>query len=273
MIMLHSTPRPRSPLICVLALILCALVSIGGATQQPDETTNASDDGAWANGLTVLVTGANRGIGLEFARQFSEAGATVIGTARRPDAANDLRDLGVRIEQLDVTDADSVAALAEAIGDDSIDVLINNAGIGRNGPSVESTSIDDVIDVLQVNTVGPMRVTQALLPAMRAGDRKLIVNISSRLGSIEANGNGGFYGYRESKAALNMFTRSLAAELRRDGFTCIAMSPGWVRTDMGGPQATLTPAQSISGMIKVMGTLTVDDSGLFYNYAGNQLDW
>lgn len=222
---------------------------------------------------TVLITGANRGLGLEFARQFSEAGATVIATARRPEAADDLNALGVRVEQLDVTDSESVAALVESIGGEHIDILINNAGISRRVGRVESMNFDDVEDILQVNAIGPMRVTTALLPSLRKGNRKTIVNISSELGSIERNRSGGFHGYRESKAALNMFTRSLAGELRGDGFMCIAMSPGWVRTDMGGAQAPLSPAQSIGGMIKVIDGLTPEDSGTFYDYRGEIVDW
>ena len=118
-----------------------------------------------------------------------------------------------------------------------------------------------------------MRVTKALLPALRRGDRKTVVNISSQLGSIERNGGGGYYGYRESKAALNMFTRSIAGELASDGFICIAMSPGWVRTDMGGPQAPLSPEQSIRGMLTVIDGLTPAKSGHFWNHDGEELPW
>jgi NAD(P)-dependent dehydrogenase (short-subunit alcohol dehydrogenase family) len=116
-------------------------------------------------------------------------------------------------------------------------------------------------------------VTQALLPALRKGDRKFVLNITSMLGSIEGNTRGGSYGYRESKAALNMFTRSLAAELKSDGFTCIAMSPGWVKTDMGGPNARLTPDESIDAIVKVIEGLGTEHSGSFYNHAGEIIDW
>lgn len=225
-------------------------------------------------GPTVVITGANRGLGLAFARRLSADGFRVIGTARKPDAADELRSLGVRIEQLDVTDAASVRRLAEAIGDTPVDILINNAGIGGGwGRPLKDVDIDQAERILQVNTLGPMRVTQALLPALRKGDRKLILNITSMLGSIERNTRGGSYGYRESKAALNMFTRSLAAELKPDGFTCIAMSPGWVKTDMGGPNALLTPSQSIDAMLKVIEGLSTEHSGSFYNHAGEVIDW
>ena len=223
--------------------------------------------------LTVVITGANRGLGLEFARQFKAAGAEVIGTARRPEAADDLRGLGVRVEQLDVTDPESVARLAASIGDGAVDILINNAGIGNREQSIKGLDIDHADRVFQVNCLGPMRVTQALLPALHRGDRKLIVNITSRLSSLELNRRGGYYGYRESKAALNMFTRSLAAELKPKGFVCVVMNPGWVRTDLGGPRAPLSPQQSIRGMIGVIERLTTDDSGRFFNHGGEELPW
>ena len=222
---------------------------------------------------TVVITGANRGLGLEFARQFSAAGFEVIGTARRPDKADDLRSLGVRIEQLDVTDAQSVEQFAAAIGDHPVDILINNAGVGGRVLSINDMDAARVRHIFEVNCLGPMRVTQVLLPALRAGDRKLIVNITSMLGSIERNTRGGYYGYRESKAALNMFTRSLAAELEPEGFTCIVMNPGWVRTDLGGSQARLSPAESIGAMITVIDGLTPADTGAFFSYGGERVPW
>jgi NAD(P)-dependent dehydrogenase (short-subunit alcohol dehydrogenase family) len=122
-----------------------------------------------------------------------------------------------------------------------------------------------------VNVIGPLRVTQALLPNLRAGDRKLIMNMSSGLGSIENNGRGSSAGYRESKSALNMMTRSMAAEF--DGFICIAMSPGWVRTDMGGPNATLSAEQSVNGMLSVLAAATPADSGRYFDHTGDELPW
>src|SRR5262249_12600312 len=132
---------------------------------------------------------------------------------------------------------------------------INNAGVGvglTGGSGLAAVKIDEFEQVLRVNLVGPLRVTQAVLPNLRAGKGKTVGNISSGLGSIVWNNGGGFYGYRESKAALDIFSRTLAAELKKDGFICIAMIPGWVKTDMGGPNAELTPEQSVSGMRKVI---------------------
>ena len=231
------------------------------------------DEAGSPPGPTVLITGANRGLGLEFARQFHKAGYQVIATARKPDAADELNALGVRVEQLDVADASSVAGLAERLGEMPLDILINNAGIGGTRRSIEDVDIQAVERTIAVNTLGPMRVTQALISNLRDGERKIIVNITSSMGSIERNTRGIGYGYRESKAALNMFTRSLANELKDQEFRCITMSPGWVKTDMGGPNARLTPAESISGMISVIDNLTAEDSGEFFNHNGEHLPW
>lgn len=251
----------RVTLLASLLLVLYADLAAGQADQNP-----------WS-GLTVLVTGANRGLGLEFARQLTSAGATVIGTARTPDEATELAATGARVEQLDVADAASVDALASRLTGTPIDVLLNNAGIFPSRGGIESVDPDEAARVYAVNTLGPMRVTRALLPNLRQGRRKLVMNMSSGLGSIENNGRGGSMGYRESKAALNMFTRSLHAELGDEGFVCIAMSPGWVRTDMGGESATLSPEQSVQGMLSVLGSAGPDESGRYFDYSGDELPW
>lgn len=235
-------------------------------------TAHAAEDDA-TPARTVLVTGANRGLGLELARQYAAAGWQVIGTARSPESATDLKALGVRVLQLDVTDEASVAALARELDETPLDLLINNAGVMDRNGSLGDADMADIARVIDVNALGPMRVTRALLPALRRGSGRQVVSITSGLGSIEGNTSGGFYGYRESKAALNMFTRSLAADLKPEGFTCIVISPGWVQTDMGGPSATLTPAESVRGMRAVFDRLTPADSGRFYNHDGTTLPW
>lgn len=229
-------------------------------------------DKAWS-GRTILVTGANRGLGLEFARQLHAAGATVIGTARRPEAATELKALGVRVEQLDVADPASVAALAERLDGMALDALLNNAGIFPERGGFMDADPEEVLRVYTVNAVGPLRVTQALLPNLRDGERKLIMNMSSGLGSIANNGRGAYVGYRSSKAALNMQTRTLAAELKDEGFVCVAMSPGWVRTDMGGERANLSPEESVRGMLNTLAPLGTNESGLYYNHDGTTLPW
>jgi len=224
-------------------------------------------------GKVVVVTGANRGLGLELAKQFAVAGADVVGTAREPEAATELAALGVRILQLDVSDDASVAAFAKALGDSPIHLLINNAGMSGRSLIDEVTHVELVRRIFDVNTLGPMRVTDALLPNLIAADGAFIVNMSSRLGSLTENTSGGYHGYRESKAALNMYSRSLAADHRDEGIIAIAVSPGWVRTDMGGPEAPLSPEESISGLRSVIEGLSPESSGKFLNHDGTELEW
>jgi NAD(P)-dependent dehydrogenase (short-subunit alcohol dehydrogenase family) len=257
----------RSSILCRL-IVLVSLFGAVGAHAQP-----GSEEEGQGGTKTVLITGANRGLGFEFARQYAEAGWKVIGTARRPDAATELKALDVRVMQLDVTDQKSVDRLASDLDATAIDLLINNAGIFPMAATLPEIDFDNITRTLAVNTIGPMRVTRALLPNLRRGKAKQIVNITSNLGSIADNTDGRFYGYRESKAALNMFTRSLAAELREDGFTCIVMNPGWVQTDMGGANAPLKAPESISGMRAVIDRLTPADTGTFWTHEGKQMPW
>ncbi len=239
----------------------------------PQSATEGDTETTTSTARCVLITGANRGLGLEFAKQYADAGWDVIGTARKPDEAAELRATGATILQLDVTDDDAVKRMAKQLDSRAIDLLIHNAGIGSRAPSLSDIDIEQTARVLDVNLLGPMRVTTALLPNLRAGSGKTIVSISSALGSLERNTSGRYYGYRESKAGLNMFMRSLAAELQPDGFTCIAMSPGWVRTDMGGAGASLSPEQSITGMRAVIADLTPEKTGRFFNHDGEELPW
>ena len=250
----------------LITLITLLAVSLLGAT------VCSAEDTAWT-GKTVVITGANRGLGLELARQLHEAGANVIGTARKPEKADDLKALGVRVVQLDVADAASVAAMAEELEDLKVDVLLNNAGIFPQRASFEETDPDEALRVYAVNSIGPLRVTQALMPMMRRAEGGLIMNMSSGLGSIANNSRGSMVDYRASKAALNMMSRTMGAELNDDGIVVVAMSPGWVQTDMGGSNANLTPEESVSGILKTLSGLTLDDTGTYYNYDGSELPW
>jgi len=263
---METTPSTRPSLLRFAAALL-AVAAVIPVAAADDETASAETP------RTVLVTGANRGLGLEFAQQYAADGWRVIGTAREPEEAAELKATGARVVALDVADADSVARMAAELDGAPIDLLINNAGIMNRADDPGDLDLDRIALVLDVNTLGPMRVTAALLPNLRAGRGKTVAAITSGLGSIASNTSGGFYGYRESKAALNMYTRSLAADLDDEGFTCIVMSPGWVQTDMGGPNATLTPEQSIAGMRKVIAGLTPADSGGFFNWDGERLPW
>ncbi len=224
-------------------------------------------------GPTVLITGANRGIGLEYAKQLSAAGYTVIGTARNPAGADELDVVADRVEQLDVTDPDSVAALARKLEGVPIDILINNAGIFERGDvTIDAVDYDMLERTLQVNTLGPLRVTQALLPNLRQGKLKTIVSMSSQLGSIE-NSNGRWYAYRASKSALNQFNKIWSVELGPEGFICVVLHPGWVRTDMGGPNATYTLEESVAGLVEVIEGLGPRNNGRFYDFKGEPIPW
>ena len=226
-----------------------------------------------ATGPTVLITGANRGIGLEYARQFAAKGYQVIGTARDPADAKDLAGVADRVEQLDVTDAASVAALARRLDGVAIDILVNNAGMfDRKDVTIDKVDFAMMEQTLAVNTLGPLRVTQALLPNLRAGKRRTVVSMSSQLGSIEAS-NGRWYAYRTSKAALNQVNKILSAELAAEGFIFVVLHPGWVRTDMGGASATYAPEESVSGLVAVIEKLTPADNGRFLDFKGNPLPW
>jgi len=226
-----------------------------------------------ADGQTVLITGANRGIGLEYARQFAAKGYNVIGTARDPAAATELRAIIERIEALDVADAASVAALAKRLDGIAIDILINNAGVGgRDDNDLASIDFEQMQNTFAVNAFGPLRVIQSLMPNLRLGQRKLVIGMSSQLGSIERS-NGGMYAYRASKTALNQFNKILASELGPQGFVFTVLHPGWVQTEMGGANATLTPQESVRGLVGVIEKLGPDDNGRFYDYQGKTIPW
>lgn len=222
---------------------------------------------------TALVTGANRGIGLEFVRQYAGAGWHVIATCRKPDAAAELKAVAgtVEIHRLDVTDAGQVAALAQALEGRAIDLLINNAGIMGHG-SIGRIDYAAWEEVLRVNTLAPVRIVEALLPNVAASERRQIVALTSRMGSIAESG-GGYYAYRSSKAALNAAMHALAADLKGQRITVALFHPGWVKTDMGGPGALVAPRDSVAGMRAVIERLRPADSGRFFNYDGSEIPW
>lgn len=231
---------------------------------------------------TILISGANRGLGLEFTKQYLSDGATIIACCRAPDGAKDLHKVAegsggkVRVERLDVTDDASCAALAGKLKGEPIDMLINNAGI--IGPAMEKQTTADMdydgfAEALSVNALAPLRVSMALLPNLEAGKGKVIGNVSSRMGSIGDTEVTRGTAYRASKAALNMVMKCLSIDLKDKGFTVMVMHPGWVQTDMGGPQADLTPTESVTGMRNVLAKLTTADTGKFFNYDGTPLPW
>lgn len=224
---------------------------------------------------TVLVTGANRGIGLAFVKAYAADGWRVHACARNTDKARDLRTIGgdVLVHRLDVTNSLKVASLARELAEEEIDLLINNAGVRGGQGAFGETDYDDWAQVLQVNTLAPLRMVERFVEQIAKSERRLVVNISSILGSIGRTSSGGDYAYRTSKAALNMVTKTLANDLAPRGITVISFHPGWVRTDMGGPAASLSETESVVGMRRKIESLTSADSGGFFNHDGTPLEW
>jgi NAD(P)-dependent dehydrogenase (short-subunit alcohol dehydrogenase family) len=229
---------------------------------------------------SALITGANRGLGLEFARQYLADGWRVYAACRDPASDVELRRLTedsddkLRILAMDVTDPASIHAAATELDRQAIDLLLNNAGIiGPRGQTIGNIDYEAWAEVLAVNTMGPMRVSEAFLEQVARSDRKLIVTLTSGMGSIADNTSGGSIVYRSSKAAVNMVMRSLAIDLAPRGITCVVVNPGWVRTDMGGPNAALEPSESISRLRRLIATLGPEQSGKFFNHTGREYPW
>lgn len=222
---------------------------------------------------TVLITGANRGLGLEFARQYGVAGCRVIGTCREPEQATALREVpGVEIHQLDVDDLESVHGLRRALGETAIDVLINNAGVFGNLGADGSVDYNLWLRLYNTNALGPLRVTRALMPLVFAGDDRKLVFITSSVASI-TNASSSNHGYRMSKVALNMLAKCLSLDLVNRGVTTLLFCPGHVQTDMGGPTAKITPRDSVAGMIRQIDASTIADTGRFRDYQGEERPW
>ncbi len=219
---------------------------------------------------TVVITGANRGIGLEMAKQYAADGWDVIGTAREPERAQELAAIDrVTVMQLDAADDASVEKFVRELGDQPVDLFINNAGI--YGPS--EFDREAWLDLFNVNVIGPVRLATALKDNVaRSADRKMVV-ISSQVGSIAENETGSMIYYRTSKAAVNQAWTCLAKQWQGDGLTLAMLHPGWVQTDMGGENADLTPAESVEGMRAVIDGLTNDQNGKFYDYGGREIPW
>jgi len=229
---------------------------------------------------STLITGANRGLGLEFARRYLNDGWQVYATCRDPEAASELRHLsdarGDRLEilALDVTDLASIKAAAAELDGQAIDLLLNNAGVGgARGQTIGNIDYDAWAKVLDVNTMGPLRVSEAFVDHLARSECKLIVTLTSGMGSIADNTSGGAMSYRSSKAAVNMVMRSLAIDLAPRGISCVVVNPGWVQTAMGGPHATTTPAESVARLRRLIDNLGPTDSGKFFNHDGREYAW
>jgi NAD(P)-dependent dehydrogenase (short-subunit alcohol dehydrogenase family) len=221
---------------------------------------------------TVFITGANRGIGFELARKYADAGWRVVAGVRDVSRAKSVLDFAEVVE-LDVADNTSVAALKARFADDTIDVLINNAG--TIGPVVQSSSDMDFngfLDTLNINTLGPLRVTQALLPALQRSKAAKIVAITSKMGSL-SYAPSDHIAYRASKAAVNKVMQCVATDLQPKGIAVAVVHPGWVRTDMGGAGADIDVGTSAAGIISVIEKLSIATSGRFWNFDGSAIAW
>ena len=229
---------------------------------------------------TVLITGASRGIGLEFVRQYLADDWRVLACCRNPASADKLTALAaasdgrVTVHALDVDDAGNARGLAAELDGTAIDVLINNAGItGHRDNGLGSMDYEAWEAALRTNVLGPMKVTEALIDLLLAGEQKKLVTISSRMGSIGENAAANAITYRSSKTAVNMVMSCLANGLADKGVTAVCFHPGWVQTDMGGPNAAVTPEDSVTGMRQVIGKLTPRDNGTFRNFDGGKIAW
>ena len=220
---------------------------------------------------TILITGAGRGLGLELARQYAQDGWRVIGTVR--DSAPQLTKIGATTLNVDVTDTAEVKDLSRKLKGEPIDVLFCNAGIiGKRGMALGSFDYEEWERVLRVNLLGAAAVIEALIDNVAASELKTVAVMSSRLGSI-AETSGMTLPYATSKAALNLLAKGLAATLGARGVIVVTLSPGWVKTDMGGQGATLTAEVSVRGLRKVLGGLRREDSGKFFSHDGSQIPW
>ena len=224
---------------------------------------------------TIIITGANRGLGLEFARSYAADGWRVHACCRYPDKAKELSEIAgeVVVHKLDVTDGLRAASLARELADERIDILINNAGVFHAGNDIGRIDYDEWVEELKINTIAPARLAERFVKQIAASEHKLIVNITSGMGSIANTTSGGSIVYRSSKAGLNMVTKCLSLEFAKHGITVVAISPGWVRTDMGGANGELSPAESIARMRQVIDRLTPADSGRFFNQNGEERPW
>lgn len=228
---------------------------------------------------TVFITGANRGIGLEFVKQYAEKGWNVIATCRNPKRASALKELArahtrVEIHTLDVTHNDEIAQLDKQLGKRPIDVVINNAGIlGDYQSTIHNCQVEEMLLVYRTNAVSAIPLVNALLENLMVGTDKKILMISSEMASISDNHNSGAYAYRASKAALNMIGKNMSIDLQPDGITVLMMCPGWVQTDMGGNEATTPVEESVQGMISWVEQATIEQTGSFTDYKHQALEW
>ena len=228
----------------------------------------------------ILVTGANRGLGLGLVKKFLKNNEKVICTTRNISKSKELilckekYNDNLEICELDLLDKDSPNILSNFLGDETIDLFINNAGvIGHSAQHFKSVSLNHWLDVLKVNLIAPLLITQSIIKNIEKSSERKIYFISSKVGSIEDNKSGGMYIYRSSKTALNQVVKSLSIDLKPLGISVISLHPGWVRTEMGGPNALISVEESVNGMVDVISNTSIVNSGEFINYDGTRLPW
>ena len=230
---------------------------------------------------TTLITGANRGIGLEFSRQLAEDGWCVLACSRELEKSDALNKLAaeyperITLYALDVTDHGQIEKLSQTLANKPIDLLINNAGVfpDINDRSFGQTDYDSWAHAFLVNTMAPLKMAEEFIAQITQSSRKTIVTITSKMGSVADNGRGGSYIYRSSKSAVNMVIKSIAIDLESNDIISVLLHPGWVRTDMGGPSGLISVEQSVSGMLSVIREVTSADSGKFIAYDGQIVPW
>jgi NAD(P)-dependent dehydrogenase (short-subunit alcohol dehydrogenase family) len=230
---------------------------------------------------TTLITGANRGIGLEFTRQYAGDGWRILACVRRPEQSDALNALGaqhpeqISVHRLDVADDSAIDQLASSLAGQPIDLLINNAGVYTDpkGGALNHDGHEAWTRAFLINTMATLKMVRAFRSHIVRSDQKTVVTISSKMGSIAENDSGGSYMYRSSKAAVNMVVKTLAIDLKAVGVIAVVLHPGWVKTEMGGPHALISSMQSVSGMREVINRLTMNDSGKFIAYDGKEVPW
>ena len=228
---------------------------------------------------TILVTGANRGIGLELVKQYCNQNYQVIGTYRNENTSGEFISMSqnlnnLKVYSLDVSSDQSLKDFSSKLGDTPVDIFINNAGVyGPRDSSFNNVDERNWISVFQTNAIAPLLLTQLIIENLRNGSQKKLIYITSKMGSIDDNKSGGAYIYRSSKTALNSVVKSISLDLAKDGMKVALLHPGWVRTDMGGPNGLIDTTTSVSGMIEVIDRLSQSDSGCFFNYDGSKIPW
>jgi NAD(P)-dependent dehydrogenase (short-subunit alcohol dehydrogenase family) len=226
---------------------------------------------------TILITGTNRGIGLELTKQYAEAGWQVFACCREPKLATALNALAadhsnITIYPLDIANFKQIDALAKQLNNVVIDILINNAGVYPEG-NLSDADVDNWLNGFKVNSIAPLKIATAFTPHLAKSQLKKLATLSSKMGSIDDNTSGGSYMYRSTKSAVNSVMKSLSIDLKKHGIAVVTLHPGWVETDMGGPNALISTQTSVAGLRQVIDALTLESTGKFIAYDGKEVAW